>query len=213
MRKVVYTNLLLCLLVSPPIPPLPRELGPVPSSSCTKLAEFPRIHEVTAHLFSFFLMFIYFWETDRIWAGEGQRERGRHRTWSRLQALSCQHRAQGRARTHMLWDHDLSQSWTLNRLSHPAAPGASGFFRLELCTESAYKVTYMATGKPQSLTGYWPEPSVPCYAGPSIGLFKYGILLLQNEDWQRKKRWERKSERERGKEEKQRNGEKGIAKG
>ena len=59
-------------------------------------------------------------ETARV--GEGQRERGRHRIWSRLQALSCQHRARHGARTHELWDHDLSRSWTLNRLSHPGAP-------------------------------------------------------------------------------------------
>ena len=50
------------------------------------------------------------------------RERGRHRIWSRFQALSCQHRAQHGARTHGLWDHDLSQSWMLNRLSYPGAP-------------------------------------------------------------------------------------------
>ena len=62
---------------------------------------------------------------DRVWMGEGQRERerkrGRHRIQSRLQALSCQHRAWCRAQTHELWDHDLSWSWTLNRLSHPGA--------------------------------------------------------------------------------------------
>ena len=53
---------------------------------------------------SFFLVFIYFWERERKRAstrvGEGQRERGRHRIWSRLQALSCQHRARGGAWTH-----------------------------------------------------------------------------------------------------------------
>ena len=66
------------------------------------------------------LMFIYFWETerDRAWAGEG-RERERHRIQSRLQALSCQHRAWCRARTHEPWDHDLSWSRMLNQLSHP----------------------------------------------------------------------------------------------
>ena len=49
------------------------------------------------------------------------RERGRHRIRSRLQALSCQHRAWCGAQTHGLWDHDLSGSRTLNRLSHPGA--------------------------------------------------------------------------------------------
>ena len=50
------------------------------------------------------------------------RERGRHRIWSRLQAPSCQHRDRHGARTHRPWDHDLSRSRTLNRLSHPGAP-------------------------------------------------------------------------------------------
>ena len=65
-------------------------------------------------------MFIHFLiETDREW-GRG-RERGRHRIWSRLQALNWQHRARRGARTHELWDHDLSWSRTLNWLSHPGA--------------------------------------------------------------------------------------------
>ena len=49
-------------------------------------------------------MFIQFWETerDRAWAGAGT-ERGRHRIPSRLQALSCQHRAWHEALTHGTW--------------------------------------------------------------------------------------------------------------
>ena len=47
------------------------------------------------------------------------RERGRHRLWNRLQAPSCQHRAQCGAQTHELWNHDLSQSQALDQLSHP----------------------------------------------------------------------------------------------
>ena len=50
------------------------------------------------------------------------RERRRHRIRSRLQALSCQHRAWHRARTHRPQDHDLSWSQTLKRLSHPGTP-------------------------------------------------------------------------------------------
>ena len=50
------------------------------------------------------------------------RKRGRHRIQSGLQALSCQHRSRRGARIHRPWDHDLSQSRTLNRLSHPGAP-------------------------------------------------------------------------------------------
>ena len=49
-------------------------------------------------------------------------ERGRHRIWSRLLALSCQHRARCGARTHKPWDHDPSWSRMLNWLSHPGAP-------------------------------------------------------------------------------------------
>ena len=69
-----------------------------------------------------FLMFIYFWEGKRqtAWMGEGQRET--HRIWRRLPALSCQHRAWRGAQTHELWDHDWSQSQTLNQLRPPGAP-------------------------------------------------------------------------------------------
>ena len=69
-------------------------------------------------------MFIYFWERQREHEqGRGRvRERGRHRIWSRLLALSCQHRARCGAWTHELWDHDLSQSQMLNQLSHPGTP-------------------------------------------------------------------------------------------
>ena len=69
----------------------------------------------------FFLMFIYFWERETEHEQGRGRER-RHRIGSRLQALSCQHRARRGARTHEPQDHDLSRSWMLNRLSHPGAP-------------------------------------------------------------------------------------------
>ena len=67
-----------------------------------------------------FWMFLFVFETERE-QGRG-RERGRHRIRSRLQALSSQHRARHGAQTHGLWDHDLSWSRMLNRLSHPGAP-------------------------------------------------------------------------------------------
>ena len=54
--------------------------------------------------------------------GRRGRERGRHRIWSRLQALSCQYRAQHGAWTHEPWDHDLSWIQMLTCLSHPGAP-------------------------------------------------------------------------------------------
>ena len=67
-----------------------------------------------------FLCFVYFWDRGRQSMRRGGAERGRHRIWSRLQALSCQHRAQCGAWTHKPWNHDLSWSWTLNQLSHQA---------------------------------------------------------------------------------------------
>ena len=57
------------------------------------------------HLKFFFLTFIfYFWDRERqsMNGGGAERERGRHRIRSRLQALSCQHRAQHGAQTHKL---------------------------------------------------------------------------------------------------------------
>ena len=44
-------------------------------------------------------LFIFEREGDRAWVGR-DREKGRHRIWSRLQALSCQHRARRWAWTH-----------------------------------------------------------------------------------------------------------------
>ena len=58
-----------------------------------------------------FFTFIYFWETETEHKWGRDRERMRHRIWTRFQALSCQHRAQHRAWTHKVWDHDLSWSW------------------------------------------------------------------------------------------------------
>ena len=55
----------------------------------------------------YILMFTHFLK-DRARAGEGQRER-ETQNQSKLQALHWQHRAWCRARTHELWDHDLSQ--------------------------------------------------------------------------------------------------------
>ena len=62
--------------------------------------------------------------------GEGQREEIESEAGSRLWAR-CQHRAWCRARTHELWDHDLSQSRTLNRLSHPGTPTRMFIFERE----------------------------------------------------------------------------------
>ena len=69
--------------------------------------------------FLFFYVYLFLRETE-CERGRG-RERGRHRIRSRLQAPSCQHRAQCGAQTHEPWDHDLSWSRILNWLSHPGA--------------------------------------------------------------------------------------------
>ena len=78
----------------------------------------------------FFLMSVYF-ERERggarVGAGEGQRER---ETQSTKQAPGCQHRAQPRARTHGAWDHDLSWSQMLNRLSYPGALGICFYIQI-----------------------------------------------------------------------------------
>ena len=70
-----------------------------------------------------FFKFVYFWEKESI-VGEGQRERG---TEDVKQVLSWQQRALCRGLTHKQ-DHNLSQSLTLNRLSHPGAPEAPLFY-------------------------------------------------------------------------------------
>ena len=70
-------------------------------------------------------LYLFLKQTECKW-GRG-RERGRHRIWSRFQALSYQHRAGCGAQTHKLSDHDLSRSWTLNQLSQPGAPGFHQF--------------------------------------------------------------------------------------
>ena len=52
------------------------------------------------------------------WGRGGEKRQGDTESWSRLQDLSCQHRALRRAWTHKLRDHDLSRSQVFNRLSH-----------------------------------------------------------------------------------------------
>ena len=69
--------------------------------------------------FLFFLNVFIYIEGER---RGGEEQRGRHRIQCRLQSLNCQHRARCGAQTHELWDHDLSQGRTLNRLSHPGTP-------------------------------------------------------------------------------------------
>ena len=67
------------------------------------------------------------------------RERGRHRIQSKLQGLSCQHRARCRARIHEPWVHDLSWSQTLNQPSHPGAPFRTNTCFIVICKTHLYK--------------------------------------------------------------------------
>ena len=62
------------------------------------------------------------WETETECEQGRDREGQRHRIWSRIHTLSCQHRAPCGARTHKVWYHDLSQSRMLNWLSHWGTP-------------------------------------------------------------------------------------------
>ena len=68
---------------------------------------------------------------DRPRMEEGQREREtQNPKQSPDSELSAQ--SQCRARTHKLWHYDLSQSWTLNQLSHLGAPDVF-YFHLLSC--------------------------------------------------------------------------------
>ena len=83
---------------------------------CTRFGKI--VYKMRENIFfiNFLKIFIFERETerDREWVGEGQRKRPRHRMWNRLRGLSCQQRAQNRAGTQELWDHDLGRSLTLN---------------------------------------------------------------------------------------------------
>ena len=72
--------------------------------------------------FNNFLKFIHFWDRQEVSRGGAERHRETDTQSKAGSRLSCQHRARYRAQTHELWDDDLSQSRTLNLLSHPGAP-------------------------------------------------------------------------------------------
>ena len=104
----------------------------------------------------FYSLFIFETETEHQW-GRG-RERRRHRIPSRLQALSCQHRARCGTRTHKLWDRDLTWSRMLNRLSHPGAP-VSLFFNVSLfiCYLFIYFLIYWEREREREREREWVE--------------------------------------------------------
>ena len=78
-----------------------------------------KLSGVSSYTILLFLMFIYLFLR--------QTDRQTDRIGSRLQDPSCQHRAWPGARTHEPWDHDLSWSRMLNRLSHPGTLGVSSY--------------------------------------------------------------------------------------
>ena len=99
-------------------------------------------------------MFIYFEREKEHELGRG-RGSGRHRIGSKLQALSCQHRAWHGARTHKLWGHDLSRSQTFNWLSHPGALILFWIKQNSTCIELLHKLTWLV-----SLVE-WGSPGLP----------------------------------------------------
>ena len=112
-------------------------------------------------------MFIYFWEREREREWGKGRARGRHRIWSRLQALSCQHRARHGAQTHTLWDGDLSRSQMLNYLTNwatQAPPCSSSFLTWRVTQRKQSTVSTSNVGNGKSickwhiwLRSYYPE--------------------------------------------------------
>ena len=86
--------------------------------------------------------YVYFWETETEHKQGRGRERERYRIRSRLQAVSCQHRAQRGAWTHVPWDCDLNWNQTLNRLSHQA-PLKVTCFRVAWVAQSVKRPTLL----------------------------------------------------------------------
>ena len=107
----------------------------------------------------FFLIFnvdLFLRERDRARVREEQRERGRHSIRSRLQALSCQHRAWCWAQTHELWDRDLSH------LTDWATQAPHDFFSFEFswdscCSISPEKSPYTSAHMSTQGTGLLPS--------------------------------------------------------
>lgn len=96
-----------------------RSIEICPSMNSTQQSYILLWHNI---FFLFFNVYLFLRDRERQHEWRRGRERGRHRTWSRLQALRCQHRARCGAGTHRPWNHDLSRSQTLNWLSPPDAP-------------------------------------------------------------------------------------------
>ena len=72
--------------------------------------------------FNFLNIYLFFRDRETACKQRRGRKRGRHRIWSRLQALNCQHRVWRGAWTHEPQNHVQSGSRALNQPSHPHAP-------------------------------------------------------------------------------------------
>ena len=123
------------------------------------------------HWLKFFLTFIFERSHTRKWR-KGT-EGGRHRIRSRFQAPSCQHTAWSGTRTQELWDHDLSWSRTLYRLSHAGAPNNTDFYLHYITLISlalSYQLPYLIKRSCQVNK-----------AGMTVLTFKYGHHRLSND--------------------------------
>ena len=111
------------------------------------------------------------------------RQRGRHRIWSRLQALSCHHRTRCGAHTHELWDHDLSQSWTLEPPRCPKSwvlNGLAPSTHFWSFLQDAFPASSWAcsTLSPYSLLGSWdPIALCTCFFFLSFFFFFFNNLF------------------------------------
>ena len=108
---------------------------------------FPFFKKIFFNVYSFF-------ERERETECESGRgkERRRHRIRSRLQALSCRHRARRGTRTQEPWDHDLTWSRTLNQVSYPGAPHLA--FSIDLTSSSTFRWD-TGEGRALSLPQQW----------------------------------------------------------
>ena len=104
---------------------IPSLLQSYLSLKCLSLFKKNSCIHFSHHHGSFIFLSLFIFERERERKREHSRggaEREGDRIWSRLQAMSCRHRAWCGARTQELWDQDLRRSWMFNRLSHPGTP-------------------------------------------------------------------------------------------
>ena len=94
-------------------------------------------------------MFLFIFEGQTKWVGEGQRERQTDRQNPKLApGLELSAQSLTRAGTHEPWDHDLRRSQMLNPLSHPVAPKLTIFKTLLQVQFSGYYSFFPGRAKP-----------------------------------------------------------------